>query len=523
MVALAVAMGADITVVDDRRPGAEAESGGALRGPLGGPAVLAGDAAGGAGGADGSGRGAGGVGGAQRFGGAGGARHSGAGGSSGSGHAGDAGGSRACGGAGGPRSPAVLADGGFDVVVRSPGVSRYRPELVAAAKNGAVVTTLTALWLEDFGDGAVLAVTGSKGKTTTAMLAAAALRAAGRRVAVAGNMGRPLAELYSESADVDTWVVEVSSFQAAEVTVSPPFGVLTLLAPDHLDWHGSYERYVADKLNLFAHRPSAVLAVNATDPAAWAASERFTGRTGYGAAGDVVAVRTAAGGGLEAAVDGQSYLDAGTLERTAFGLRGEHNLVNLCGALTATNALAGAVPDAISLVRALDDTPALPSRLRTVAVAGDLELVDDALASNPAGAVAALRAFAGRRLCLIAGGADRGVPFGPLVDELLAARPEPAVVVLGPAGQRLASELAARAAAIACRPAGSVEEAVGLAVSLLGGCGTVLFSPAAPTPPGAGSYVDRSASFAAAARVQAAAVAAPGPGLDPAQTSQPPC
>ena len=417
----------------------------------------------------------------------------------------------------------MLADAGFDVVVRSPGVSRYRPELVAAAKNGAVVTTLTALWLEDFGDGAVLAVTGSKGKTTTAMLAAAALRAVGRRVAVAGNMGRPLAELYGAPADVDTWVVEVSSFQAAEVTVSPPFGVLTLLAPDHLDWHGSYERYVADKLNLFAHRPSAVLAVNATDPAAWAASERFAGRTGYGAAGDLVVVRATADGGLEAAVDNQSYLDAGTLERTVFGLRGEHNLVNLCGALTATNALAGAVPDASSLVQALDDTPALPSRLRTVAVAGDLELVDDALASNPAGAVAALRAFAGRRLCLIAGGADRGVPFGPLVDELLAARPEPTVVVLGPAGHRLAAELSARASVLTCRPADSVDDAVRIAVSLLGGCGVVLFSPAAPTPPGAGSYVDRSAAFAAAARVQVAAAAAPGPGPDPARPGAAPC
>lgn len=412
-------------------------------------------------------------------------------------------------GAAGPvGTPDQLADGGFDVVVRSPGVSRYRPELRAAATAGAAVTTLTALWLEDFADAPVVAVTGSKGKTTTAVLAAAALRATGRTVAVGGNMGRPLAELYGPGGvpggGADAYVVEVSSFQAAEVTVSPPVGVLTLLAPDHLDWHGTYERYVADKTNLFAHRRDMVVAVNATDPPAWEAAARFPGRTGYGAPATALSVGE---GGVH--VDGRPYLGADELAAARIGLRGAHNLVNLCGALTAARALVGELPAAADLRRQLDATEPLGSRLRTVAAAGGVEFVDDALASNPAGAVAALRAFAGRPVCLLAGGADRAVSLAPLVAELRALDPPPAVVTLGDAGARLASELAG---SVRCQAAPSVEAAVRRAVALLAGPGVVLLSPAAPTPPAEGTYVQRSARFAAAAAAEAARLGGPAGG-----------
>jgi UDP-N-acetylmuramoylalanine--D-glutamate ligase len=418
-------------------------------------------------------------------------------------------------------APSVLGTRRFDVVVRSPGVSRYRPELAAAAARGALVTTLTALWLEDFADQPVLAVTGSKGKSTTAVLAAAALEATGRTVALAGNIGRPVAELYHQrpgQAPVDAYVLEVSSFQAADLTVSPPVGVLTLLAPDHLDWHGSYDRYVADKCNLFAHRPDMAVAVNATDPAAWAATGGLSGRIGYGAPGTAIAVarrgepRPAAGGlpralpagADQVLVDGATYLSAEVLTASRLQLRGGHNLVNLCGALTAVRALVGCLPSPEALAAQLDRRDPLGSRLRTVGMVGGIELVDDALASNPAGTVAALGTFAGRPVCLVAGGADRGVDLAPLVAALRRHEPRAAVVVLGPAGRRLAAELAARPGpSVACQSARSVGDAVPLAVELLGSDAergaVVLFSPGAPTPPAEGTYRERSAAFQEAA------------------------
>ncbi len=396
-------------------------------------------------------------------------------------------------------APAILAGTDFDVVVRSPGVSRYRPELTAARQRGATVTTAMALWLSDFADRRVIAVTGSKGKSTTVTLAAAVLGAGGLRVAMGGNIGKPVTDFYDED-DHDVYVVEVSSFQAAEVTVSPPVGVLTLVAPDHLDWHGTEERYIADKVNLFLHRADIEVAVNADDPGTVAASAGIPAPTFYGGRGRVT---------LDAhriLVDGEPYLPA-----SALALRGPHNLVNLCGALTAVLLAGEPLPEPAAVTDALAAVSPLPSRLQTVAVHGGLEFVDDALASNPAGTIAALRSFPGRRVCLIAGGHDRGVAQGPLVRELAQMEPAPTVVVVGPTAPDLAALLAREAPALDVLRADTLEAAVRLAADNLHTGGpdshvpVVLFSPAAPTPPAEGSYVDRSRAF----RRGVEAVAAP--------------
>ena len=152
-----------------------------------------------------------------------------------------------------------------DVVVRAPGVSRYRPELAAAEAAGTTVTTAMAVWLADFADASVLAVTGTKGKSTTAALAAAVLSAMGRRVELVGNIGVPVTETYGRRR-ADAYVVEISSYQATDVTTTPPVCVLTSLAPDHLDWHGGVEPYYRDKLRLLEagpDGPSGSVAVNA--------------------------------------------------------------------------------------------------------------------------------------------------------------------------------------------------------------------------------------------------------------------
>ena len=121
--------------------------------------------------------------------------------------------------------PASVAWSDIGVVVRAPGVSRYRPELAAARQSGAEVTTAMALWLEDFAEARVVAVTGTKGKSTTAALLAAVLREEGMGVELVGNIGAPVTDTY-ERPLADAYVVEVSSYQAAEVTVSPAVCVL---------------------------------------------------------------------------------------------------------------------------------------------------------------------------------------------------------------------------------------------------------------------------------------------------------
>ena len=192
-------------------------------------------------------------------------------------------------------------------MLRSPGVSRYRPELEAARAAGVTVTTAMALWLEDFADARVVAITGTKGKSTTAALTAAILGHDGSDVALIGNIGVPVVERYGMPL-ADAYVVEVSSYQAADVQVSPGLVVLTSLAPDHLDWHRSEEAYYRDKLRLVEAGPPGILAVNAGSEEAVRRTAGHPRRTLFGPSGRVTVDASAV-----VTVDGEPLVDASGL------------------------------------------------------------------------------------------------------------------------------------------------------------------------------------------------------------------
>jgi UDP-N-acetylmuramoyl-L-alanine---L-glutamate ligase len=396
------------------------------------------------------------------------------------------------GGAGPVLRPGAVPWSEVDVVVRAPGVSRYRPELAAAESAGVHVTTAMALWLEDHAAAPVLAVTGTKGKSTTASLAAAVLRADGRDVALVGNIGVPVVDTYGAPAP-DAYVVEVSSYQAADVTVSPRAVVLTSLAPDHLDWHGGVEPYYRDKLRLVeAGRPGGgpcALAVCAGNDEAVRRTASHPDRLLYGPEGRVVV-----GPDGIVRVDGAPVADAGHLR-----VPGVHNAWNLCGAVAGALLVTGTAPSAAAVADAVDGFTGLASRCHVLGTLGDRTFVDDALASNPFAAAASIRTFVGRPLTVIVGGADRGVDPAPLAEAILGHGPGVAVVVLSPDAAGLAGAL--RSAGVdAARIAGAadVATAVAVAVARTPAGGVVLFSPGAPTPEGGGGYRARSRDFAAA-------------------------
>ena len=381
-----------------------------------------------------------------------------------------------------------------DAVVRAPGVSRYRAELGAASAAGVEVTTAMALWFEDFAEARVLAVTGTKGKSTTATLAAAILRADGFEVDLIGNIGVPVTATYGRRL-ADAYVVEVSSYQAADVTVTPGVCVLTSLAPDHLDWHGDEETYYRDKLRLIEAGPVGALAVNAGSDEAVRRTASRGDRVLFGPTGRVRAdpVR-----GVE--VDGSPVVGTDRLR-----VPGRHNQWNLCGAIAGALLLNGRPPSTAAVGAAVDEFEGLPSRCRTVGQRAGLTFVDDALASNPFATQSSVEAFADRDLTLILGGADRGVDPGALVEALTVRRPAPVVIVLGREPRRLYDALDAarhgRSPSLRLQGVGDLDEAVALAVASTPPGGVVLFSPAAPTPEGGGGFTTRSRQFVRAAGV----------------------
>jgi len=370
-----------------------------------------------------------------------------------------------------------------DVLVRSPGVSIHRPELVQLSGEGVPVTTATSLWLAERGGRRVLGVTGTKGKSTTAALAHRLALAAGAPAELAGNIGRPALDLLD--ADGETLaIVELSSYQVADLAVGPEIAAITNLFPEHADWHGSERAYREEKLRILG-LPGVVRAVlPARQPelasAPTAAERRLFGRP---AGWDVV--------------DG-NVVFAGELRLAAaeLPLPGEHNALNLCAALTALEA-AGVQPPA--LPAALAGFEGLAHRLQTVAETGGVTWVDDSISTTPQSALAALASFPGRPLVLLGGGQDRGQDYAALARQL--ARRGAALVAIGSTGPRLLA--AAREAGLPTERALAAKDlpaAVALARELASPGAVVLLSPAAPSYDGFRDFEQRGELFAGLAR-----------------------
>jgi UDP-N-acetylmuramoylalanine--D-glutamate ligase len=292
-------------------------------------------------------------------------------------------------------------------VVKSPGVPNEAPVIVAARERGLpVVGELDLAWRllpQRF-----VAVTGTNGKTTTAELLGAIWRKAGRPVAVAGNVGTPLASLVGTLAPDATVVCEVSSFQAEDsLEFAPDTGLLLNLSEDHLDRHGSFEAYRDAKLRMFARQRPEQVAVAPPGLALPGEARRIE----FGDPADM------------------------PLPPEEIRLRGPHNLENAMGASAA--ALAGGVP-AEAVAGALRSFAGVPHRLEDVAEVGGVLYVNDSKATNVSAAARGIESFDGG-VHAILGGSLKGGGFEGL-REPVAARCR-ACYLIGAAAEQLAADL----------------------------------------------------------------------------------
>jgi UDP-N-acetylmuramoylalanine--D-glutamate ligase len=364
---------------------------------------------------------------------------------------------------------AVRALGDCDVVVRSPGVSIHRPELHALLEAGVPLTTATSLWLAEREGRRVIGITGSKGKSTTAALAFHLARAAGRTTHLAGNIGLPALDLLDQS-PTDLAIVELSSYQIADLQIGPEVALVTSLFREHSDWHGSEEAYRAEKLRILGLPGVRAIVLGGRD-------ERLVEEAEAAAGGVTQATRYGVQDGWDVTPLGVTLRGELRVPSAALPLPGEHNALNLCGALAALEA-AGVAPPA--LPAALDGFEALPHRLETVAEHAGVQWVNDSISTTPESTLAALASFRDREVVLIAGGQDRGQDYAELGAVL--ARIGATVIGIPTTGARLLA--AARAAGVAQEraiEASDIDVAVGRARALAPPGAVILLSPAAPS------------------------------------------
>jgi len=366
-----------------------------------------------------------------------------------------------------------------DVVIKSPGISRYRPEVEQLEKAGIPVRSGLGLWLEDVPLERVTCITGTKGKSTTTAIAGHLLTRLGYDAKVGGNIGQPPWEPSTEGGP-DFWVIETSSYQVPDLTNGPPVVAVTSLSPDHLDWHGSVERYYADKLALCT-KPGVRTSI--------ADGSNATLRNHAGALGSNVQW-----------VDADD-LDFGGPWIRALGLPGKHNVRNAAMARAILRSM-GIVEaeDATKMEAAAEGFRGLPSRCHSIGHVGLVEFVDDSLSTNVLPAQAALEAYGDCPVALLVGGHDRGLDYAPL-GQAVGRRTAPTLVVTMPSnGPRIGSAIRDVVGdAVEVIDASGLDEAVATARAWARDGGVVLLSPAAPSFGRYADYRERARAFAEAA------------------------
>jgi UDP-N-acetylmuramoylalanine--D-glutamate ligase len=368
----------------------------------------------------------------------------------------------------------VLADA--DLLVTSPSISpdfpttdKWLRDLLRDARaRGVELVSEVELFLR-LTRARVLAVTGTKGKTTTTALIGAILDAAQLPHAVGGNIGQPLIEQVGLLEPDDWAVLELSELQLPTITRGATIAVYTNITADHLDRHPSVDAYRSVKARLAELSvPTGRVVLNADDPVSRELGARLLPDAidwyGLKAADLSLAAGLDADGWLT--LHGERLLAAADLR-----LPGRHIQADALAAAVA-GSLAGAAPDAIAA--AIRGFAGVPHRLELIGEWGGVRWVNDSQATIPVAAIAALEAFAPASVVLIAGGKDKGLDYRELADAI-AERCRGAVLI-GETADTLEELIRQR---VPTARAASMPEAVAAAAAIARPGDVALLAPAA--------------------------------------------
>jgi UDP-N-acetylmuramoylalanine--D-glutamate ligase len=378
--------------------------------------------------------------------------------------------------------------GSADFVFASPGISPLRGFLAEVIALGVPVISELELGVR-ITDAPVVAVTGTNGKTTVSRLAERIGREAGLEVYACGNLETKFITAADEHPNADVFVVEASSFSLAFCeTFHPRVAIITNIAPDHLDWHGTFEHYRDSKAKITARQrhgelflfPSSQPELADLAPAGGPKRVPFAGgrMTGEGAwaQGDGVGVRL-----------GDLVLDASGASRLT--ARGSHFGADAAAAAAAM-AFLGVTAGAIE--GALRGFTFDSHRIEPVGERDGVRAVDDSVATNTHATLAALRSF-DEPIVLIAGGRNKGIDLGPLRTAAGALR---SVVAIGEAAADVARVF--EGTGVFVSNATSMREAVAVALDAAKPGDVILLSPACASHDMFTDYAERGRAFRAA-------------------------
>ena len=360
--------------------------------------------------------------------------------------------------------PLELLDENFELMVKNPGI-RYDNPMVARAieKNIPVITEVELAYM--ISDAPIIGITGSNGKTTTTTMIAETLSNGGKSGLLSGNIGFPASEVAQTATDKDILVMELSSFQLMGTdTFHPHIAIITNLMPTHIDYHGTFEEYVAAKWNIQKN-------MTADDFVVLNFNQDLAKELVQKTAAQVVPFSTTE------KVDG-AYLDGDTLyfkgeaimKASEIGVPGSHNVENALATIAVAK-LSGIANDAIK--ETLTHFSGVKHRLQTLGEINGVKFYNDSKSTNILATQKALSGFDNSKVILIAGGLDRGNEFDELVPDITGVK---LIVILGESAPRV--KRAADKANVPYVDAKDVADAARIAYDKAEAGDVVLLSPA---------------------------------------------
>lgn len=350
-----------------------------------------------------------------------------------------------------------------DVIVKSPGVSLYKKELQHAIKQGVLLTSSTNLFFANKSyHTKVIAVTGTKGKSTTSSLLFHTLKTAGKNVALAGNIGTPLLELLDENYDIV--IAELSSYQCADFRGNPDIAILNNLYHEHIEWHGAFETYYQDKIHMVSQAKMAVLNAESND--ILLRTQHINSKVYFNHTNSFYIKD-----------DFFYYVNRPLFSIKDLNLKGFHNAQNACAVLAVANLFGVSFE---TCQKSFQTFQSLPHRLQVVFKFNNVSFVDDSISTTPETALAALKAFdnGNNHLTLIVGGLDRNQNHDELILFLEQISNRVTLICMPDTGKDV-YKLAQHK--IPAFYAHNMEEAVHFAINHTPQGGTILLSPAAPS------------------------------------------
>lgn len=301
---------------------------------------------------------------------------------------------------------------GFDLIFRSPSCMPTKKELEEEAKRGAIVTSEIEMLME-MAPCKIIGVTGSDGKTTTTSLIYEIVKTAGYNAYLGGNIGYPLFTKLGEMQEDDIIVLELSSFQLMNMTVSPDISVITNVSPNHLNIHKDYEEYIEAKKNIFkSQKEDGILVLNYDNEITRECKKEANGKVIYFSSKEKL------DNGIivdnEVIKECEDRLRKHIINTKEIHLRGMHNYENVSAAIAATKSFV----DMDTIVETVKNFRGVAHRIELIRELDGVKWYNDSIGTSPTRTMAGLKSFE-EDIILIAGGYDKHLEYEPLAKPIV--------------------------------------------------------------------------------------------------------